>query len=67
LKSTAEKIRMLIAESSIYYKEEKITISISIGATMSRKGETPTELMCRVDELLYTSKSNGRNRVSIDK
>jgi diguanylate cyclase (GGDEF)-like protein/PAS domain S-box-containing protein len=66
LKSTAEKMRMLIAESAIYYKEEKITISISIGATMSRKGETPTELMCRVDELLYTSKSSGRNCVSMD-
>lgn len=37
-----------------------------IGATMSRKGETPTDLMCRVDELLHTSKSSGRNCVSMD-
>ncbi len=67
LASSAEKMRVLIEESAIYYKEETIKISISIGATMSRKGETLADLLCRADELLYCSKSSGRNRVSMDK
>jgi diguanylate cyclase (GGDEF)-like protein len=41
-------------------------LSISIGASMPREGEGLSALYARADRLLYASKSDGRNRLSVD-
>lgn len=41
-------------------------LSISIGASMLRTGDDLTSLYARADRLLYASKSDGRNRLSVD-
>lgn len=41
-------------------------LSISIGASMPRQGEGLSALYARADRLLYASKSDGRNRLSVD-
>jgi diguanylate cyclase (GGDEF)-like protein/PAS domain S-box-containing protein len=39
---------------------QEIQLSVSIGATLSRPGESPEEILRRADELLYQSKAAGR-------
>ena len=44
----------------------KLGITVSIGATVFREGESVADLYERVDGLLYQSKQNGRNRTTND-
>ncbi|MBE0503925.1 MAG: hypothetical protein IBX46_07315 [Desulfuromonadales bacterium] len=37
-----------------------------MGGTVSRSGETAESIVKRADELMYRSKLDGRNRVTID-
>jgi len=66
LKDVAEKIRILVEKSSISVEGKNIEVTVSIGATIVREGDTPETLMKRADELLYKSKSEGRNRLTIE-
>lgn len=43
--------------------QEGVSVTISIGTGMRREGESPGELMRRVDRALYRAKDAGRNRV----
>lgn len=58
----AETLREIIAQHSFI---ENRQITVSFGITSHRCGETPEELMARVDAALYQAKNNGRNRVEI--
>jgi diguanylate cyclase (GGDEF)-like protein/PAS domain S-box-containing protein len=66
LKNVAEKIRLLVEKSSISVEGKNIEVTISIGATLARKDDTAETLIKRVDELMHKSKSEGRNRLSIE-
>lgn len=66
LKLISEKIRILIENSDIHPSEKDIKITISIGATISQKQDTLKSIIKRADKLLYKSKANGRNIVSIE-
>jgi diguanylate cyclase (GGDEF)-like protein/PAS domain S-box-containing protein len=66
LKDVAEKIRLLVEKSSISVEGKNIEVTISIGATMVRKDDTVEILMKRVDELMYKSKGEGHNRLSVE-
>jgi diguanylate cyclase (GGDEF)-like protein/PAS domain S-box-containing protein len=66
LKDVAEKIRLLVEKSSISVEGKSIEVTISIGATLVHKDDTAEILMKRVDELMYKSKSEGRNRLSVE-
>lgn len=41
-------------------------VTMSLGITESEPGDTPSAILERVDQLLYQSKENGKNRVSSD-
>ncbi|RMH04631.1 MAG: GGDEF domain-containing protein, partial [Aquificota bacterium] len=56
----AEKIRKSIEEEPML-KEYGLTVSI--GATVYRKGDTPDSMIARADQALYKAKSGGKNRV----
>lgn len=64
LTTIAEKIRMLVEKSYIQKENEKITVTISIGATMIEKIDTIEDALKRADKLLFKSKNNGRNQVT---
>lgn len=66
LKDIAEKIRLLVEKSSISVEGKNIEVTISIGATLARKDDTVETLMKRADELMFKSKSEGRNRLSVE-
>lgn len=62
----ADKVRLLVEKSNIFLPEKNIGVTISVGATLARKDDTDGTLIERADELMHKSKTEGRNRVSID-
>ena len=66
LKLVSERLRTLIANSFLQQGDEKITVTVSIGATLAKRLDNPSMLIKRADELLYMSKKAGRNRCSFD-
>lgn len=62
----SERIRMKIENSFIFNGSDKLSVTVSIGATLSKKNDTIYKMLDRADKLLYKSKNEGRNRVSID-
>jgi diguanylate cyclase (GGDEF)-like protein/PAS domain S-box-containing protein len=66
LAAFAERCRMLIAESSIPLKDEYLRVTVSLGATLMKQGDSDQSVIKRADELMYRSKMSGRNRVTLD-
>ena len=63
----SERIRKSIEDLEVYEKDDRLKITVSIGGCMieSFKGITPKYIFKRVDQALYYSKENGRNRSTI--
>ncbi|MDD2366579.1 MAG: diguanylate cyclase [Desulfuromonadaceae bacterium] len=63
----AEKIRIGIQALNIPHKgsnvSEYVTASLGVVSVICTKSETVSEILMRVDNLLYQAKSSGRNRV----
>ena len=58
------KIRVIVSELSFNFKDTEFNITASIGA-INYAGESLEEMISISDEMLYQSKENGRNRVTI--
>lgn len=56
---------MLIEHSYILHENEKLSVNISLGATMATEIDTMDSLLKRADILLYESKAKGRNRLTL--
>ena len=65
LRHIAEKVRTLVEASRLDLDGRSLTITISIGATCLRPGDTPESFVHRADRLMYQSKRAGRNCVTI--
>ncbi len=65
LQAIAEKCRRLVEQSSLDAGTDIIRVSVSIGASLALPEDTPETLLKRADELLYKSKTDGRNRVCV--
>ncbi|GAB1486330.1 sensor domain-containing diguanylate cyclase [Aminivibrio sp.] len=65
LSSLAERLRTVVENSWIDEKPKRLAVTISIGGTISREGDTPSSILERADALMYQSKKAGRNRVTI--
>jgi diguanylate cyclase (GGDEF)-like protein len=62
----AERFRLMVEGSAISKGEDSMRVTVSIGATLARKGDTVDSLLSRADRLMYQSKRSGRNRVTAD-
>ncbi|MCA2001791.1 MAG: GGDEF domain-containing protein [Chloroflexi bacterium] len=62
----AEKLRAMIANSNIRIHGKSVSVTVSIGAALAREGDTLETLVERADRLMYRSKQEGRNRVSVE-
>jgi diguanylate cyclase (GGDEF)-like protein/PAS domain S-box-containing protein len=62
----AARIRMLVETSWLDRDDTKVQVTVSVGATMARAGDTVASVRDRADRLMYASKDAGRNRVSTD-
>lgn len=65
----AERIRKSVEQIELWEEDQKLSITISIGACLVTdiKGLTPTYVFKRADDALYYSKQNGRNRSTVHK
>ena len=59
------RLRSLIETSYVMHKGQRISVTMSIGATLFRKTDSSESLVKRADELLYRSKREGRNRLTL--
>ncbi|MBN2289926.1 MAG: GGDEF domain-containing protein [Candidatus Glassbacteria bacterium] len=68
LAAVAEKMRESVAKTRTEYKGRQIEATISLGAAISKQNrkDTKEDLLKRADDLMYTSKLNGRNQVSTE-
>ena len=66
ISQVAERMRILVEESSVRPNEGKdeIRVTISIGVTEVRNSDTVDSILKRADELMYESKQKGRNCVT---
>ncbi|MBA3031209.1 MAG: sensor domain-containing diguanylate cyclase [Desulfobacteraceae bacterium] len=64
LKMIADRLRALVAGSYIEYENKKINVTLSAGATIVRDDDTSLTILKRSDDLLYQSKSAGRNCIT---
>ncbi len=64
----AEAIRLQTSQgdSQVAMRGEQMSVSLSIGVAASRKGDTTSSILERVDEALYRSKDLGRNQVQVE-
>ncbi len=66
LKEVAERLRALVQHSQVHRDDELLSVTVSIGGSMAEQDDTMASLVKRADSLMYVSKKNGRNRVTID-
>lgn len=57
------KIRETITQLPFRFREQNISISVSIGATLFAGNDTPSDIVERTDKALFSAKSTGRNRM----
>ncbi len=62
-KKIAERLRRAVSSVSFVVKEERFSVTISIGVATSKPGDIPDSIIERSDKALYTAKRMGRNRV----
>jgi len=65
LEHLGNRLRVLVENSYLSLKKDKLHITISIGATLVRDDDDMDTLIKRADSLLYQSKSAGRNRLTM--
>jgi diguanylate cyclase (GGDEF)-like protein/PAS domain S-box-containing protein len=62
----AERYRILVANCAIFREPaEALRATISLGATVVQAGDTLDSLLARADQLMYQSKKDGRDRVTL--
>lgn len=66
LAAAAERVRMLVANSWLHHDGTRLRVTVSLGSTQARPGESPADLVDRADQLMYRSKGAGRNQITTD-
>jgi diguanylate cyclase (GGDEF)-like protein/PAS domain S-box-containing protein len=61
----ANKLRLLVAQSTITVETDFVSTTVSIGATLAQWKDTVETLVKRAEQLMLHSKWLGRNRVSL--
>jgi diguanylate cyclase len=61
-----ENLRKAIKSIPFRFRDARVEITISIGATLFKEGDQPSDAFERADKALYGSKHGGRDRVNTD-
>jgi diguanylate cyclase (GGDEF)-like protein/PAS domain S-box-containing protein len=59
----AEKLRLLVGNSFLAVQGQRVSVTITLGGTVVKEGDTAEALLKRADLMLYEGKQTGRNRV----
>ena len=62
--SIADRLRALVESAWVSLADCSLHVTISLGVTLARIQDTPETLIQRADDLMYRSKTAGRNRVT---
>jgi diguanylate cyclase (GGDEF)-like protein len=62
----AQRIVSLVDTNKLIYKEINVSLTISLGITSLKNGDTPDSFIARADKALYEAKRNGKNRIEMD-
>ena len=65
LAALGNRMRVLVNQSFLMHDEARLGVSISLGATVAKPDDTAESLIKRADHLLYQSKNEGRNRLTL--
>ena len=65
LQEIAERIRAIVSQSFLVHCHQKISVTVSIGATMAVVGDSVDSLISRAVQEMRHSKDMGRNKVSV--
>ncbi|HSO59854.1 MAG TPA: sensor domain-containing diguanylate cyclase [Desulfobacterales bacterium] len=65
LEAIAERLRILVAHSRVNTGSAMLTVTVSIGGCLAKVEDSAASLVKRADTLMYASKADGRNRVTI--
>ena len=65
LAALGNRMRVLVNQSFLMHDEARLGVSISLGATVAHPDDTAESLIKRADQLLYRSKKEGRNRLTL--
>jgi diguanylate cyclase (GGDEF)-like protein/PAS domain S-box-containing protein len=66
LQDVAKKLCVMVENSRLDLEIARLSITISIGATLVKMDETPENIFQRADQFLYKSKQAGRNQITIE-
>jgi diguanylate cyclase (GGDEF)-like protein/PAS domain S-box-containing protein len=66
LKAIGERLRRLVESSQLQREGVPVGVTVSVGATLARAGDTLFSLVKRADELMYRSKDKGKNCLTTD-
>ncbi|MCF6172474.1 MAG: diguanylate cyclase [Campylobacteraceae bacterium] len=61
----AEKIRSQVSTNDLKFQEKTIHITVSLGIAMLANDDILDTIFEKADKALYTSKQNGRNRITV--
>jgi diguanylate cyclase (GGDEF)-like protein len=65
LAKASEKLRKMVAQSTVAVDSIRMGVTISVGVTIVAPGDSPQSLIRRADQFLYASKQSGRNRANL--
>ena len=57
---------MLAERSQVHAADKTLSVTLSLGGACARADDTVDSLVKRADSLMYASKQNGRNRVTVE-
>ena len=58
-----EKLKSVVKNIPFRFKDDKVEITISIGVTLFRSGDSSMDVFDRADKALYEAKNGGRKRI----
>ena len=65
LRDLAERCGRLVAESGVLSGDSRISVTVSVGATLVTREDSVQDAIKRADQLMYVSKSGGRNKITV--
>jgi len=65
LTAVGERVLQLVRNAFIDHEGEHFHVTASVGATLALEGDTVDSFVRRADRLMYRSKSEGRDRLTV--
>lgn len=65
LTAIGERVLQLVRHAYLVHEGEQLHVTVSVGATLACEGDSVESFVRRADQLMYRSKSDGRDRLTV--